>query len=74
LRERGVTRVFVCGLARDYCVRATALDAVAAGFGTVLVDDLTCAVDPASHARLDAELLAAGVLIVDSRAIEGGRS
>jgi nicotinamidase/pyrazinamidase len=72
LRERGVARVFVCGLARDYCVRASALDAVAAGFATVLLDDLTRAVAPESHGQVDAELRAAGVSIVDSAALEGG--
>jgi nicotinamidase/pyrazinamidase len=69
LRERGVARVFVCGLARDYCVRATLLDAAAAGFQTWLVDDLTRAVDPASRARVDAELFAAGVGLTDSAAL-----
>ncbi len=39
LRGRGVKRVFIAGLATDYCVRATALDAVAAGFSAVLVED-----------------------------------
>src|SRR4051812_15680467 len=34
LRARGIERVFVCGLARDYCVRWTALDAAAEGFAT----------------------------------------
>ena len=37
LRDRGVTTVTVCGLAIDYCVRATALDAVAEGFKVRLV-------------------------------------
>lgn len=39
LRERGVTEVFVAGLATDYCVKFTALDALAAGFRTILVED-----------------------------------
>jgi nicotinamidase/pyrazinamidase len=39
LRERGVERVVVVGLATDYCVKATALDAVALGFGTTVVRD-----------------------------------
>lgn len=36
LREQGVTRVTVCGIATDYCVKFTALDAVAEGFGVTL--------------------------------------
>jgi nicotinamidase/pyrazinamidase len=39
LNEQGVTEVYVCGLATDYCVKATALDAVALGFKTYLVED-----------------------------------
>jgi len=36
LREQGVTRVTVCGIATDYCVKFTALDAVAEGFDVTL--------------------------------------
>lgn len=36
LREQGVTRVIVCGIATDYCVKFTALDAVAEGFDVTL--------------------------------------
>lgn len=71
LRERGIERIFVCGLARDYCVRASALDGAAAGFQTWVVDDLTRAVDPASGARIDAEFTAAGVGLLESAALEG---
>lgn len=39
LEERGVTHVFVMGLATDYCVKATALDAVREGFTTRLIED-----------------------------------
>jgi nicotinamidase/pyrazinamidase len=46
LRERGVTRVFVVGLALDFCVKATADDAADLGFETYIVTDLTRAVDP----------------------------
>ena len=41
LAARGVRRVFVCGLARDFCVRWTAEDAAAEGFETFVLDDLT---------------------------------
>lgn len=40
LRTRGIHRVFVCGLATDYCVKATALDANQNGFQTIVIDDL----------------------------------
>jgi len=46
LRERGIWRVFVCGLARDVCVRWSAEDAIAAGFKTVVLEELTRSVFP----------------------------
>jgi nicotinamidase/pyrazinamidase len=45
LRRRGVERVVVCGLATDYCVLATALDAVRLGFETSVLTDAVAAVD-----------------------------
>src|SRR6185295_2452948 len=39
LKTKGVTEVFVCGLATDYCVKFTALDAVETGFKTHLIAD-----------------------------------
>lgn len=39
LRERGLTRLFLCGLATDFCVLWTALDAREAGFETLIVED-----------------------------------
>jgi nicotinamidase/pyrazinamidase len=44
LRSRDVTEVEVVGIATDFCVRATALDAVAAGFATTVLLDLTAGV------------------------------
>lgn len=45
LRERGVERVFVVGLALDFCVAWTALDARTAGFEVVVVEDACRAID-----------------------------
>jgi nicotinamidase/pyrazinamidase len=45
LRERGIERVVACGLATDYCVAATALDAVRLGFATSLLADAVAAVN-----------------------------
>lgn len=61
LAARGVRRVFVVGLARDFCVRATAVDAVAEGLEAVVLDDLTRAVFPERSAETDAALARAGV-------------
>jgi nicotinamidase/pyrazinamidase len=45
LKERGIRRVYVCGLATDFCVGWTALDAKAAGFDTTLIEDASRAID-----------------------------
>jgi nicotinamidase/pyrazinamidase len=58
-----ITDVDVCGIATDYCVRATALDAVRAGFDTRLLTRLCAGVAPESTARAVGELRRAGVLI-----------
>ena len=63
LSAREVERVDVCGIATDYCVRATALDAVRAGFATTVLLDLTAAVAPDRLASTLDELAAAGVRI-----------
>ena len=63
LTGRGITEVDVCGIATDYCVKATALDAARDGFRTAVLIDLTAAVAPE---RIDAtltELLAGGVAV-----------
>ena len=66
LRERGVDHVDVCGIATDYCVRATALDAAREGFTTTVLMDLTAAVDPKRIPEISAELATAGVMINES--------
>jgi nicotinamidase/pyrazinamidase len=66
LRARGIERLFVCGLARDYCVRATAVDGAREGFAVLVLDDLTRAVEPGSRACVDGELGAASVKLVNS--------
>jgi nicotinamidase/pyrazinamidase len=78
LRERGVQNVLVAGLATDYCVRATALDAIREGFGTTVLTDAVAAVDvePGDGARAIAEVRAAGAhldrvaLLRDEAALE----
>jgi nicotinamidase/pyrazinamidase len=65
LAERGIRRVFVGGLATDYCVKATALDARRAGLDVVILEDAVRAVDvkPGDGARAVAELVAAGATL-----------
>jgi len=59
MRERGFTRVFVAGLALDFCVRFSAEDAHHAGFSVVVVEDACRAID------VDASLAAARQCFVD---------
>lgn len=62
LRERGLSRLFVTGLATDFCVAWTALGARAAGFETCVVEDATRAIDAdGSLAKAWGDMAAAGV-------------
>ena len=63
LRERGIARVVVVGLATDFCVNWTAQDAARAGFDTCVVEDACRAIDlRGSLKRAWADLDAAGVM------------
>lgn len=72
LRDRSVEHVYVCGLARDVCVRWTVQDAAAEGFSTTLLWDMSKSVDPSGDDPLGAELTAQGVRIVTSEALGMG--
>jgi nicotinamidase/pyrazinamidase len=63
LRQRGVDAVDVVGIATDHCVRATALDAVGAGFGTRVLLHLTAGVAEASTEAALEQLRTAGVRV-----------
>ncbi len=72
LKERGFKRVFCAGLATDFCVAWTALDAKAAGFDTYLIEDASRAIDTnGSLERAQADLRAAGVHVIGSDRIVG---
>jgi nicotinamidase/pyrazinamidase len=64
LREHGVDALDVVGIATDYCVRATALDAARQGLTTRVLLDLTAGVDPTTVAEAVGEMAAAGVELV----------
>ena len=53
LQAKGVTKLFVVGLAYDYCVGSTACDGKSNGFRTFIVTDATKSVAEASHAAMD---------------------
>ena len=75
LRERGVRRLFVGGLATDYCVKATVLDALAAGFEAVVLEDAVRAVElrPGDGDRALQEMTDAGARQIHSEALATAR-
>jgi len=75
LKTRGVTHVFILGLATDYCVKATALDARQLGFATTLITDGCRGVElnPGDCTRALETMQQAGVRLVQSTAIPTDR-
>jgi len=71
LRERGVTAVDVVGIATDHCVRATAVDAAAAGFDTRVLLDLTAGVAPATTTAALDEMRTRGVELLGEPVVRG---
>ena len=71
-KSRGVTTVFVCGLATDFCVAWTAQDASAAGFKTYLIEDASRAIDAGGAlAAAMAGLKTAGVGVIEKKDVPG---
>lgn len=72
LNERDVDRLYVVGLATDFCVGWTAIDGAAAGFDVTVIEDATRAIDNAgSLARAWADMEEAGVERIQSKDILG---
>ena len=70
LRERGIERIFICGLATDFCVAWSSLDARKAGFEVVVIEDACRAIDTGgSLAAAWRDMDAAGVNRISSRDI-----
>jgi nicotinamidase/pyrazinamidase len=76
LRDRGVDRVAVCGLATDYCVRASAIDACREGFDVTVVEDAIRGVDvnPGDSERALEDMRGAGARIATSEELLGART
>jgi len=72
LRRRGVRRLFVCGVAAEYCVKATALDGVRLGYQVLLLADAVRGVNspPNLVRRAIDEMLDAGVVLVEMGDLE----
>jgi nicotinamidase/pyrazinamidase len=64
LKNRGAEQIFICGLARDFCVRWTAEDALREGFQVTVIWDLCRSLEPRGDDSLRRELSALGVRIV----------
>jgi nicotinamidase/pyrazinamidase len=72
LRERGLTRVFLAGLAYDYCVGYSALDARRLDFPAVVLRDACRAIDlNGSVAAMEAQFAEAGAAVIDSTELSG---
>ena len=72
LKQRGVERIFVCGLATDYCVKATVFDGLKYGFDVVVIEDACRAVDnpPGTGAEALQAMEEAGAKIMQSKDLE----
>ena len=75
LRDHEVDEVYVCGLATDYCVRASAIDACGEGFGVTVVGDAIRGVEvkPGDSARALDDMRRAGARIATSDEVLEGR-
>jgi nicotinamidase/pyrazinamidase len=70
LRERGLSRLFLAGIATDYCVLYSALDARRHGFAAVLVEDACRGIDlDGSGARALAAMREAGIRLIDQTSL-----
>ncbi len=68
LKDRGVERIFVCGLATDYCVKATVLDGIRSGFKVMVIADAIKGVEvkPGDSSVAIENMKGAGATIIDS--------
>lgn len=67
LKDRGVEEVFLCGLARDFCVRWSAEDALQEGFRVSVITELCRSIDPSSDDAVDRDLTGRGADVVSIR-------
>lgn len=65
LKQDKISKVVIYGIATDYCVRATSLDAIAAGYQVVVIKNLCRGITPDTSQKAIDELKAKGVLILD---------
>jgi nicotinamidase/pyrazinamidase len=66
LRDRGTKKVYVCGLAADYCVAFTAKDALKENFETYVIEDATRAIDAIGYSRIKDKIITSGGQYIQS--------
>ena len=66
LRDRSVKKVYVCGLAADYCVAFTAKDALKENFETYIIEDATRAIDATGYSKIKDEIITLGGQYIQS--------
>jgi len=69
LKQKGVERVFLCGLAADYCVYYSAKDALEAGFEVVVIRDATRPISEEAMEKVEKDILARGGTLILSQEI-----
>ncbi|MEO2066377.1 MAG: nicotinamidase [Desulfurobacteriaceae bacterium] len=69
LRERGVKRLFICGVATDYCVKNTVLGGLNLGYQVFILSDAIRGVSPQTVERAEEELLERGALFLERKEI-----
>jgi nicotinamidase/pyrazinamidase len=70
LKKENIKKVVIYGIATDYCVRATALDAVAAGYKVIMIKNLSRGVAPDTSQKAIDEMKAKGIVILDDLDLE----
>lgn len=70
LKLKGASDIYVCGLAYDICVGATAIDALSAGYRTILIDDCCRGTDLKDIERLKRTVISNNGIIVHSREVK----
>jgi len=70
LKRDGIKKIILFGIATDYCVRATSLDAVAAGYKVIVIKNLCRGVAPDTTQKAIEEMKAKGVVVLDDLDLE----
>ncbi|KAG7197847.1 hypothetical protein KM043_001659 [Ampulex compressa] len=70
LQEKGATDIYICGLAYDVCVGATAVDALTSGYRTILIDDCSRGVDLVDIEKTKATVIGNNGVIINSSQVK----